>query len=132
MHFKNVFHCLRIQFYKADCNFIAGNAPLARTTSMSSCAGYHTPIEDEVAGDGISDLPSDLGLLTSRGGSFLHTQVENILMHFICCFGAIGNLMKIRLWILGTVTKLSNNDRVTIVGRIFGTNSFIIWITTGI
>lgn len=50
---------------------------------MSSCAGYHTPIEDEVAGDGISDLPSDLGLLTSRGGSFLHTQVENISMHFI-------------------------------------------------
>ena len=53
-----------------------GAAPLARTTSMSSCAGYHTPIEDEVAGDGISDLPSDLGLMTSRGGSFLQGQVK--------------------------------------------------------
>lgn len=39
---------------------------------MSSCAGYHTPIEDEVAGEAISDLPSsDLG----RNGLFLNTQV---------------------------------------------------------
>lgn len=60
--------------------FLEGNAPLARATSMSSCAGYHTPIEDEVAGDGLSDLPSDLGLLTSRGGSFLHTQVLHTLI----------------------------------------------------
>lgn len=41
---------------------------------MSSCAGYHTPIEDEVAGEGVSDLPSDLGS-NSRGGSFLNAQV---------------------------------------------------------
>lgn len=40
---------------------------------MSSCAGYHTPIEDEVAGDGVSDLPSDLG----RGQSFLSTQAPS-------------------------------------------------------
>lgn len=49
---------------------------------MSSCAGYHTPIEDEVAtsviaeGDGGSDIPSDVGPFTSRGGSIL-TQVNN-------------------------------------------------------
>lgn len=41
---------------------------------MSSCAGYHTPIEDEVVGEGVSDLPSDLGS-NSRGGSFLNAQV---------------------------------------------------------
>ncbi|XP_031619369.1 piezo-type mechanosensitive ion channel component isoform X2 [Contarinia nasturtii] len=51
-------------------------APLARTISMSSCAGYHTPIEDEVAADGICDLPSDL-MPTSRGGSMLNTQVPS-------------------------------------------------------
>lgn len=44
---------------------------------MSSCAGYHTPIEDEVAADGISDLPSDMAS-TSRGGSMLNTQVDEI------------------------------------------------------
>ena len=44
---------------------------------MSSCAGYHTPIEDEVAADGISELPTDL-LPTSRGGSMLNTQVDEI------------------------------------------------------
>lgn len=55
-----------------------GIAPLARTISMSSCAGYHTPIEDEVAGDGISDLPSDL-MPTSRGGSMLNTQVDETI-----------------------------------------------------
>lgn len=43
---------------------------------MSSCAGYHTPIEDEVVADGISDLPSDIP--TSRGGSMLNTQVDFI------------------------------------------------------
>lgn len=54
---------------------IEGTAPLARTTSMSSCAGYHTPIEDEVAGEAISDLPSsDLG----RNGIFVNTQVNKI------------------------------------------------------
>lgn len=53
---------------------LEGTAPLARTTSMSSCAGYHTPIEDEVAGDGVSDLPSDI-VPTSRGGSLLNAQV---------------------------------------------------------
>lgn len=36
---------------------------------MSSGTGYHTPIEDEVAGDAGSDL------LTSRAGSLMHTQV---------------------------------------------------------
>lgn len=53
---------------------------------MSSCAGYHTPIEDEVAttsaiaeGDIGSDLPSDIcGPFTSRGGSILQTQVNNV------------------------------------------------------
>lgn len=48
---------------------------MARTTSMSSCAGYHTPIEDEVAGEAVSDLPSDLG----RGQSFISTQVNQFL-----------------------------------------------------
>lgn len=50
---------------------------------MTSCAGYHTPIEDEVAGDGISDgiseLPSDQAP-TSRGGSMnLNTQVDETI-----------------------------------------------------
>lgn len=40
---------------------------------MSSCTGYHTPIEDEFAGEAISDLPSDMGV---RGTSFLSTQVK--------------------------------------------------------
>lgn len=48
---------------------VVGGAPLARTTSMSSCAGYHTPIEDEVAGD----LPLDL----RRGQSLLSTQAPS-------------------------------------------------------
>lgn len=52
-----------------------GTAPLARTISMSSCTGYHTPIEDEVAADGISDLQSDL-LPISRGDGMVNTQVD--------------------------------------------------------
>lgn len=48
---------------------------------MSSCAGYHTPIEDEVAGDGVSDLPSDL-VPTSRGEPLVNAQV--VLFHSIC------------------------------------------------
>lgn len=58
------------------CYLKEGTAPLARTISISSCAGYHTPIEDEVAADGISELPSDLAP-TSRGGSMLSTQVDD-------------------------------------------------------
>lgn len=49
---------------------------MARTISMSSCAGYHTPIEDEVAADGISELPTDLAPTTR--GSMLNTQVDFI------------------------------------------------------
>ncbi|KAJ6634483.1 Piezo-type mechanosensitive ion channel component 2, partial [Pseudolycoriella hygida] len=45
-------------------------APLARTTSLSSCAGYHTPIEDEVAA---SELPSDFG----RSVSVLNAQAPS-------------------------------------------------------
>lgn len=48
---------------------------------MSSYAGYHTPIEDEIAagsmiieGEGVSDIPSDNGALTVGRGSY-HTQV---------------------------------------------------------
>lgn len=47
-------------------------APLARATSMSSCTGYHTPIEDDFDGAAVSDLPSDLG---GRSASFLSNQV---------------------------------------------------------
>lgn len=54
-------------------------APLARSHSMSSCAGYHTPIEDEVVNsinvDGECDLLSDLGPLTPRGDSIGANQV---------------------------------------------------------
>ena len=33
---------------------------LRRVHSMSSCAGYHTPIEDEIIeGYGVSEIPSD-------------------------------------------------------------------------
>lgn len=46
---------------------------------MSSCAGYHTPIEDEVVNsinvDGECDLLSDLGPLTPRGDSIVTNQV---------------------------------------------------------
>lgn len=48
---------------------------------MSSYAGYHTPIEDEIAagsmiieGEGVSDIPSDNGALIVGRGSY-HTQV---------------------------------------------------------
>jgi hypothetical protein len=52
-----------------------------RRPSMSSCAGYHTPIEDEVAASvmvegEVSDLPSDInGRGPSRNGSYFPTQV---------------------------------------------------------
>jgi hypothetical protein len=62
---------------------------LARTHSLSSGIGYHTPIEDEdddeidddevqesmfVEGEGLSDIPTDLpGISISRGGSFIGT-----------------------------------------------------------
>ncbi|XP_052564946.1 piezo-type mechanosensitive ion channel component isoform X6 [Culex pipiens pallens] len=55
----------------------------ARTHSMSSYAGYHTPIEDEIAagsmiieGEGVSDIPSDNGALTVGRGSY-HTQAPS-------------------------------------------------------
>lgn len=51
-------------------NYTETVAPLARTTSMSSCAGYHTPIEDEVAA---SELPSDFG----RSISILNAQAPS-------------------------------------------------------
>lgn len=50
-------------------------APLARSHSMSSCAGYHTPIEDEVVVDGECDVLSELGPLTPRGDSIVTNQV---------------------------------------------------------
>lgn len=62
-------------------------APLARTLSLSSGIGYHTPIEDDddddddevqesmfVEGEGLSEIPTDLpGISISRGGSFIGT-----------------------------------------------------------
>lgn len=42
---------------------------------MSSCAGYHTPIEDEVVVDGECDVLSELGPLTPRGDSIVTNQV---------------------------------------------------------
>lgn len=112
-----------------------GTGPLARTTSMSSCAGYHTPIEDEVAGEGVSDLPSDLG---SRGGSFLNAQVVVAisLSHFFS-----GAFLKIIILILiqqhrrypaGSFTKFCHNDCVAFVGCIFGAESFIVQFTARI
>lgn len=67
-----------------------GTAPLARTHSLSSGIGYHTPIEDDddddeidddevqesmfVEGEGLSDIPTDLpGISVSRGGSVIGT-----------------------------------------------------------
>lgn len=65
-----------------------GSAPLARTHSLSSGIGYHTPVEDDddddeddevqesmfVEGEGLSDIPTDLpGISISRGGSFIGT-----------------------------------------------------------
>ncbi|XP_058821886.1 piezo-type mechanosensitive ion channel component-like isoform X2 [Topomyia yanbarensis] len=56
---------------------------MARTHSLSSYAGYHTPIEDEIAGgsmiiegEGIPDIPSDNGGLTVGRGSY-HTQAPS-------------------------------------------------------
>ena len=73
---------LRLKVFLKN-NFVEGTALLARTHSMSSCAGYHTPIEDEVAGSVIndgevgSDVPSELyGFgLTPRGGSLLQVNI---------------------------------------------------------
>lgn len=62
---------------------------MARTHSMSSGIGYHTPIEDEddderddgesmfVEGEGVSEIPTDLPGVSPRGGSFLHTQAPS-------------------------------------------------------
>ena len=61
---------------------------MARTHSLSSGIGYHTPVEDDdddelieddevqesmfVEGEGLSDIPTDLpGISVSRGGSFI-------------------------------------------------------------
>jgi hypothetical protein len=52
---------------------------------MSSCAGYHTPIEDEVAASvmvegEVSDLPSDIngrGGQPSRSGSYFPNQAPS-------------------------------------------------------
>lgn len=71
------FKCAEQLKFNINIRCEEGVAPLARTISMSSCAGYHTPIEDEVAIDGINDFPSDLAQ-TSRGGSMLSTQVDEI------------------------------------------------------
>ncbi|XP_058452792.1 uncharacterized protein LOC131431219 [Malaya genurostris] len=56
---------------------------MAPTHSLSSYAGYHTPIEDEIAGgsmiiegEGISDIPSDNGGLAIGRGSY-HTQAPS-------------------------------------------------------
>lgn len=62
---------------------------MARTHSLSSGIGYHTPIEDEddddeeddevqesmfVEGEGLSEIPTDFpGTSVSRGGSFVGT-----------------------------------------------------------
>lgn len=94
---------------------------------MSSCAGYHTPIEDEVAGDGISDLPSDLGLLTSRGGSFLHTQV-----HLVNVILSLSNIDITFSCVLGSFSKLCYNDGIPISRCIFRTDEVIVWITSSI
>lgn len=66
-----------------------GQAPLARTHSLSSGIGYHTPVEDDeddededdevqesmfVEGEGLSEIPTDFpGASVSRGGSFVNT-----------------------------------------------------------
>lgn len=72
---------------------------MVRSHSLSSC-GYHTPIEDDddeddsdlngaeesmlIEGEGLSEMPSDLpGVSTSRGGSFLTTQVSEPLTYFL-------------------------------------------------
>lgn len=64
---------------------------MARTHSLSSYAGYHTPIEDELAGgsmiiegEGISEIPSDNGGLNVGRGSY-HTQVCSFLKPSTCC-----------------------------------------------
>lgn len=106
---------------------------------MSSCAGYHTPIEDEVAGEGVSDLPSDLG---SRGGSFLNAQVVvAISLSSFLFVSTISNLLKIITLILiqqqrpnpaifaGSVTKFCHNDCVAFIGCLFGAKSFIVQFT---
>lgn len=67
---------------------LEGAAPLARTTSLSSGIGYHTPVEDDDDDDddvddvaesmfvegGLSEIPTDLpGISVSRGESFIGT-----------------------------------------------------------
>lgn len=66
-------------------NFIETAAPIARRMSLSSCAGYHTPIEDEMAtshlieGEGDENGSEITGLdpRTSQRGSLLHPQVPS-------------------------------------------------------
>lgn len=61
-----------------------GPAPLARSHSLSSGIGYHTPVEDDdeeiddvaesmfVEGEGLSEIPTDLPVFSvSRGESFV-------------------------------------------------------------
>lgn len=56
---------------------------------MSSCAGYHTPIEDEVVtsiiieGDVVSELPSDNGVYTGRSVSLGYNQVMSLKFLFL-------------------------------------------------
>lgn len=56
---------------------------------MSSCAGYHTPIEDEVVNsinvEGECDVLSDLGPETPRGDSIVTNQVNTFEL-FRCTF----------------------------------------------
>lgn len=54
-------------------------APLARTHSLSSCTGYHTPIEDDENGSLInepSEMPSEMTGVANPAGSIMLTQVE--------------------------------------------------------
>lgn len=72
-----------------------GNAPLARTHSLSSgIGGFHTPIEDDdddddneiqesmfVEGEGLSEIPTDLpGISVSRGGSCVAPSPSSAVM----------------------------------------------------
>lgn len=95
---------------------------------MSSCAGYHTPIEDEVAGEGASDLPSDL-MPTSRGGSLVNAQVVSLPLFVSVLFRSLSSLCseyRNRLVLLGSVSKFGHNDRFSVVRRLLGADSIVV------
>lgn len=87
-----------------------------RTHSLSSYAGYHTPIEDEIAGgsliiegEGISDIPSDNGGLAVGRGSY-QTQVCDCSAWVLVFWRLASNGRWLAFIVSGTFTQFSIDD----------------------